>query len=178
MTRAQTCQALILKRHNIGEADRVVTLLTRERGKLTAIAKSVRKFSSSQRAFLEPGNLVRLQLITTHTMPLITQTVSIQPAFGATQTLDKYRQLTALLEMFDRLSVEEEGSELTFDLCIELYEHLKLRGSTAKFRGLMLSYLEMLGFYDQSSQVVPESITEFVSHVVDQPIRAWEYLKV
>lgn len=45
--------ALVLKRTNYGEADRLVTLLTEKYGRVTAIARGVRKPLSKLRGFLE-----------------------------------------------------------------------------------------------------------------------------
>ena len=59
---------IILKRNKVGETDRVVTLLTQDYGKLVAVAKGVRKLTSSKRAALEPGNLVRAYFVKTKSL--------------------------------------------------------------------------------------------------------------
>jgi len=51
-------QALVLSRRNIGEADRLVTLFTREQGLVKAIAKGVRKIPSRRGGHLEPYTMV------------------------------------------------------------------------------------------------------------------------
>ena len=71
---SSSTDAIVLKRTSVGESDRIVTLLTPEQGKLTCVAKGVRKLTSSQRAYLEPGNLVSIYLIETTGMPILTQT--------------------------------------------------------------------------------------------------------
>ena len=53
-TKSITTEAIVLKRRNSGEVDRLVTLITQDKGKLQCIAKGVRKMTSSKRAFLEP----------------------------------------------------------------------------------------------------------------------------
>ena len=39
-------EAIVLRTHKLGEADRIITLLTRERGKVRAVAKGVRRTKS------------------------------------------------------------------------------------------------------------------------------------
>ena len=64
-SRSFNADGIVLKRNKVGETDRVISLLTQEYGKLVAVAKGVRKLSSSKRAFLEPGNLVKAYFIKT-----------------------------------------------------------------------------------------------------------------
>ena len=52
-SRAFRSQALILKRRNLGEADRLLTLFTPRHGKITALARGVRKASSRKSGHVE-----------------------------------------------------------------------------------------------------------------------------
>src|SRR5690606_37993643 len=54
-------EAIVLRTHKLGEADRIVTLLGRRRGRIRAVAKGVRKPSSRFGSRLEPFMLVDLQ---------------------------------------------------------------------------------------------------------------------
>jgi len=54
MIRRQKLHALVLARKNFGEADRVVTLFTRQHGMLRVMAKNVRRIPSRRGAYLEP----------------------------------------------------------------------------------------------------------------------------
>jgi DNA repair protein RecO (recombination protein O) len=53
-------QGVVLRTHKLGEADRIVTLLTKDRGKVRAVAKGVRKTKSRFGGRLEPVSHVRL----------------------------------------------------------------------------------------------------------------------
>ena len=46
--------AIVLKRREMGEADRLLTVLTRDRGKLTLLAKGVRRVASRKAGHIEP----------------------------------------------------------------------------------------------------------------------------
>ncbi|WP_293785452.1 DNA repair protein RecO [uncultured Aeromicrobium sp.] len=71
--------AVVLRTHKLGEADRIITLLTRERGVVRAAARGVRKTSSRFGARLEPFMHVDLQLGEGKSLDFITQAVTITP---------------------------------------------------------------------------------------------------
>ena len=53
---------IVLRTHKLGEADRIVTLITQDSGKVRAVAKGVRKTSSRFGSRLEPMSHVQVQL--------------------------------------------------------------------------------------------------------------------
>jgi DNA repair protein RecO (recombination protein O) len=53
---------VVLRVHKLGEADRIVTLLTRRHGRVRAVGKGVRRTSSKFGARLEPGSHIDVQL--------------------------------------------------------------------------------------------------------------------
>ena len=55
-------EAIVLRTHKLGEADRIITLLTRQHGRVRAVAKGVRKTTSRWGSRLEPFTHVDLQL--------------------------------------------------------------------------------------------------------------------
>ena len=101
-------EAVVLRTHKLGEADRIITLLSRQRGKIRAVAKGVRRTSSKFGARLEPFSQVDVQFATGRTLDVIVQVESLN-AFGEPLVAD-YRAYTAgqvMLETADRLVVEE-----------------------------------------------------------------------
>lgn len=100
---------VVLRTHQLGEADRIVTLLTRGHGKVRAVARGVRRTSSKFGARLEPFSHVDLQFATGRTLDVITEAVTVRPYSERLST--DYQAFTAgevLLETADRL-VSEEG---------------------------------------------------------------------
>lgn len=101
-------EAVVLRVHNLGEADRIVTLLCRRRGRLRAVAKGVRRTRSKFGARLEPFSHVSLQLAEGRSLDVVTEAVSLD-AFGASVARDyaAYTAGTAMLEAAERLTAEE-----------------------------------------------------------------------
>ena len=56
--------AIVLRVHKLGEADRIVTLLTRRHGRVRAVGKGVRRTTSRFGARLEPASHVDVQFLT------------------------------------------------------------------------------------------------------------------
>lgn len=63
MTRTQqTLDGIVLRTHNVGEADRLCIVLTRERGRIAARARAVRKLGSRMGALLLPGRRLSMDV--------------------------------------------------------------------------------------------------------------------
>src|SRR4051794_41245766 len=78
-------EGIVLRTQKLGEADRIVTVLTRRTGKVRAVAKGVRRTKSKFGARLEPFSHVDLQLYTGRNLDIISQAESIRaygPAVG------------------------------------------------------------------------------------------------
>jgi DNA repair protein RecO (recombination protein O) len=101
-------EAIVLRTHKLGEADRIVTLLTRNHGRVRGVARGVRKTSSRIGARLEPFSHVDVQLYEGRSLDTVTQVESIA-AHGAELSSDypRWTAGTAMLETAERLTPEE-----------------------------------------------------------------------
>lgn len=99
--------AIVLRTHPLGEADRIITLLTRRHGKVRAVAKGVRRTGSRYGSRLEPFTLVDIQLHAGKSLHTVTQVETIE-AFAATISTDygRFTAASAMLETTDRLTDE------------------------------------------------------------------------
>ncbi|MDO5502090.1 MAG: DNA repair protein RecO, partial [Actinomycetia bacterium] len=70
-------EGVVLRTHKLGEADRIVTILTRHRGKIRTVAKGVRRTKSRFGSRLEPGMVVDVQCYEGRNLDTITQAVSL-----------------------------------------------------------------------------------------------------
>jgi DNA repair protein RecO (recombination protein O) len=100
--------AVVLRLQKLGEADRIVTLLTRRHGRVRAVAKGVRRTRSRFGARLEVASHVDVQLYAGRSLDIVTQVETLAP-FGAELATDypRYTTATAVLETAERLAAEE-----------------------------------------------------------------------
>lgn len=134
-------EALVLRTHKLGEADRIITFLTREHGKVRAVAKGVRRTSSRFGARLEPFMFVDVQLHVGRNLDIVTQAETVQPyARAIFADYGLYTAGAVMLETADRLvEAEREPSVQQFWL---LAGALRALSEHAHAPGLVLdSYL-------------------------------------
>src|SRR6187402_3843105 len=101
-------RAVVLRQHKLGEADRIVTLLTREHGMVRAVGKGVRRTRSKFGSRLEPFTHVDLQLYAGRSLDVVQQAETLAP-YGDRLVGDyaRYTAGTAMLETAERLTAEE-----------------------------------------------------------------------
>ncbi len=97
----------MLRTHKLGEADRIITLLTRAHGRVRAVARGVRRTSSRWGARLEPFTHVDLQLAEGRNLDTITQAETLT-MFPVGDDYERYTAGTAMLETAERLVSEEK----------------------------------------------------------------------
>ncbi len=101
-------EAIVLRTQKLGEADRIVTLLSREHGKIRAVGRGVRRTSSRIGARLEPFMYIDAQFHVGRTLDTVTQVETIGPyARVICGDYAKYTAGTAMLETADRLVAAE-----------------------------------------------------------------------
>src|ERR1700747_2597595 len=104
---------IVLRTQKLGEADRIITLLTRQNGRVRAVAKGVRRTKSRFGARLEPFTHVDVMLPPGRSLDVITQAEVIRP-YGAPLAEDypRYTAGTAMLETAERLTPMEKEPAL------------------------------------------------------------------
>ena len=106
-------EAIVLRTQKLGEADRIVTFLTRHTGRVRAVGKGVRRTRSKFGSRLEPFMQVDVQFAHGRTLDVVTQAETIEP-FGEAICNDygRYTVGTAMLETTERLVAEEQEPAL------------------------------------------------------------------
>lgn len=116
-------EAVVLRTQRLGEADRIVTLLGRERGVVRAVAKGVRRTTSKFGARLEPFMVVDLQFFAGRTLDTITQAVTVSPyAAQIVQDWDAYTAASTMVEAAERLA---DGAQAATDQYVLLVGGLR-----------------------------------------------------
>lgn len=129
--------AVVLRVGKLGEADRIITLLTRRSGRVRAVAKGVRRTKSRFGGRLEPFSHVDLQLYAGRNLDIVTQAVTLD-SFGPTIAGDypRYTAATAIVETAERLTAEEREPSLR--LYLLLVSALRALAETGRAPGLVL----------------------------------------
>lgn len=104
-------QGVVLRTYKLGEADRIVVLLTQGEGKVRAVAKGVRKTKSRFGGRLEPFSHVDLSLYRGRgELDTVTQAEVIHSFRGLREDYDRVTAGAAMLEVVDQVAQEREAS--------------------------------------------------------------------
>lgn len=173
-----SASAIILKRTNTGETDRIVTVFSREYGKMTVVAKGARKLTSSKLAALEPGNEAKIYCIETKNLPILTQAQLLEDFSRGTNDLVTMKRVFQVLEIVDSLLPEHDPHEEVYDLVKSLLVDINYdrQPSVVKLREKLKVLLELLGY--QAPETQARSIQQLVEELSDRKMKSFEYLTV
>jgi len=139
-------QAIVLRTMPLGEADKLVTMLTREAGKVKAVARGSRKTKSKFSALVEPLTLGSFLLHAGKTFYTFIQGELLKSYTGLQHDLERFVHAQYFCEICDRCLPEGEPAEAVFHLLLTALETLEVDPHPARVaRCFELNLLEELG---------------------------------
>ncbi len=149
-------KGIIIKRINLGEADKILTILTADRGKIRVVARGVRRANAKLSGFLE---LFR------HNEYLLAEGRNLDVITGAT-TIDSFRQISLNLrkiglayyvaEIIDKLIEETQESDRIFELVHAVFKEINSTRLPLDFiKGFFeFNILSALGFQPELTKCI------------------------
>ena len=145
--RSYRVEAVVLQHKDWGEADRLLGLLTREMGKIRAVAKGVRKLRSRKAGHLEPFSRVTLLLARGRDMPIVTQADTVEAYTPLRENLLLVGYASYVIELLDRFTYEEGENRALYRLLTETLARLCSEPDPALVvRYYEVRLLDLLGF--------------------------------
>lgn len=146
-SRLHTVDAFVLRHHVVGEADKILVLLTREDGLRRVVAKGLRKANSRIGGRLEAFRESRILLARGRTMDVVTQVDSLRRFPGVSQDYDALACGMAAAELLLAFLEEGDPAPEVYDLFADLLGELG-PGSPAEvlLTAFELHLLELLGY--------------------------------
>lgn len=145
--------ALVLSSLDYGEADRVVTLLTRGHGRVSAFANGARKSKRRFAGALEPTTYLKVQLVETRGDTSRLDGADIQQSFHHVRDdLGHIARAMYCLELCRELTRDGQPHEVLFDALLEYLRRLDARqaGPTSLLK-FELDALDQTGFMPRFS---------------------------
>lgn len=172
MFRSYKAQAIILKRTNFSEADRLITVFTKRHGKLKLIAKGIRKLTSRKKGHLELFTHAQLQIAKTKSIDIITEAETINNFSQLRKNLNRVRIAYLLAELIDQLTAEGQEHTQVYDLL--LHSLTTLNSQTAP-KNFILNFekqlLQLLGF-GLPSKHDRASIESHIYSIIEKPLNS------
>jgi len=146
-------EAVVLRHSDWGEADRLLTLFTREIGKVRVVAKGVRKLRSRKAGHLEPLTRVSLLLARGRDLLIVTQADTLATNSPLKEDLLLLGYASYVVELLDRFTFEEGENRPLYRLLADTLERLSAGNEPAYvLRFYELRLLDLMGFRPQLLQ--------------------------
>lgn len=149
--RSFRASAVVLRHSDWGEADRLLTLYTREQGMVRALAKGARKVTSRKAGHLQPFTHVTIQLAKGRDLLIVTQVETINAFLPLHDDLVKTSYAAYVVELLLRFSYEDEGANPSiFRLLVETLGRIEREpDSWLAVRYYEMRLLDAVGFRPQ-----------------------------
>jgi DNA repair protein RecO (recombination protein O) len=146
-------QGIVLRSVKLGEADKIVTILTQGSGKIRGVAKGIRRTNSKFGARLEPFTHVSLLLYQGRNLDTVTQAEIVSSFRTLRSDFDLITSGDAMLEAVDRVAEEHEKNVRLFLLLLSGLRALDTgpRDPAAVAESFLLKLLSLSGFHPSLS---------------------------
>jgi len=149
--RSFRASAVVLRHADWGEADRLLTLYTRQQGMVRALAKGARKITSRKGGHLQPFTHITVQLARGRDLLIVTQVETLNAFLPLHDDLVKLSYASYVVELLLRFSYEEEGGNPTiFRLLVETLDRIEKESEAwLAVRYYEMRLLDAVGFRPQ-----------------------------
>ncbi len=164
-------EGIIIKRRNFGEADRILTVFTKNKGKISIVAKGVRKINSRRSPHIE---LLNLSLLTLHDgrMPILTEAETLNYFSSLKNDLKKAGYAFYICELVDGLLAEHQENRAVFSLIqntlFKMEEDADPSLIISKFEQELLG---LLGFWPRGVAFIEDS-DAFIEDIIERKIKS------
>jgi DNA repair protein RecO (recombination protein O) len=142
--------ALVLKNSDYRESDKLVTVFSRERGKIRAVARGVKKPRSSLRACVQPFCHTHLYFRQGKGLDLLTQGKLLHFFPNCREDFDRLLDALYIIELLDKTTMEQAALPGLFDTALEVLTYLNDQGQNPLLMRLFEVHLLVeLGYHPE-----------------------------
>lgn len=179
--RVHTIEGIVLKRKNYGEGDRIITLFTKEYGKIRVVGRGVRKITSRRASHLEVFARVTAVIHTGKSMDSITEVSSLSHYEGIRTNLTKVSVAYYLTELIDSLLAEKQEHRDVYVLYMAALEALAEAEERSIYRvstEFTVTLLRMLGFLSEDRNLKGSDLPPFIESITERKMKSSEFARL
>lgn len=139
-------EGIILKRRNLGEADRILTVLTDHKGKISVLAKGVRRITSRRSGNVELLNRVLMYLHQGKSFLILTEASSLDTYQKLKKDLTLSTYAFHIIELVDKLAAENQENRILYEHLVNVLQRLSRHPRQILIRAFEVKILSDLGF--------------------------------
>lgn len=155
-------EGIVLARRNYSEADRILVVYTKHFGKVSLIAKGVRKLKSRKRGAIEIFSQIKFAAARGKNLDIVTEVEIIDSFKNIRDDLKRASVAYFFMEAVGRLTREDEESKALFEFTVNFLSKLKETKNIKNLRHIFIfELLVLLGFWPRNKKLKdPDGVLE------------------
>lgn len=162
--------ALIIKKFDVGEADRILTVFTKDFGKLKVSAKGVRRMTSRKGGSLDLFNEAVLFFSRGRNIDTVTEATTVNSFQPLRKDLRLISYVYYLCEIVDSLCPEAQPLPFVFDLLVSAFNDLQNSGSPKVVWDFEYQLLTHLGFLKEKKRE-KSGLRVFIEELIERELK-------
>lgn len=175
-----TDEGLIIKRYNFGETDKLITLYSKEHGKIALKAKGVRKSTSKRAGSIDLFNYIKFQAVSGRgELDILTEVQNISDFSNWKIHLGRVNIAYQLCELVDKLTPDKQPHPEIFKILLSCLQAISKLGTDWELQisNFKFQILTELGFWNKNKKFVGD-LDEFIESVSERPMHAHKILRM
>lgn len=178
--RVYKTEGIVLRRRNSGEADKILTLYTKEHGKVRILAKGIRKIASRRAPHLEIFTHVRLIIHQGKMLDSVGEAITIHRYRDLRQSLERISLAYYVCELVDGLTPEKQEHTDVFELLIKALSRLNESNSINQeviIYSFSRKLLDILGFLDPTKNIDSQELERYIEQILEKRLRSTKMIR-
>ena len=176
--RSYTDEGIVIKRHNFGEADKIISLYTKSHGKITLMARGVRKLSSKRAGSLDLFNQIKFHAVSGRgDMDTLTEVQLLTNFSGWKKHLGRVNIAYQLCELIDKLTADRQPHPEIYNLLSLSLSQISTLGVgwELKIVNCKLKILTELGYW-HAGKKHDGDLNNLIESLSERPLHAHKIL--
>lgn len=166
-------EGIIIKRRNYKDADRILTVFTKNHGKIFVRAAGVRKITSRRAGHIEPLNHSILTLYQGHAFPVLTEVSIISNFSDIKADLNNIGHALHLCELVDVLCPENQENTKVFILLRETLKRLNaIDDAKSLINEFEMQLLTHLGYWNKTNFAQAFDTQNFIENIIERKLKS------
>jgi len=172
-------EGIILKRRNFKEADKILIIYSKHFGKISLIAKGIRKTTSKKGGNLELFNQVKISVARGRNLDIVTEVEVIDAFKKWRKNLKKIAVAFQFCELVDKLSADRAENKEVFDLLVNYLKNLsQIENYQLSIKNFELSLLQSLGFWPRSKSTSSDlDLEAYIEDLINRKIFSKKFVQ-
>lgn len=154
-SRTYTSEGIVLSRRNYNEADRILILFSKNYGKLSLLAKGIRRIKSKKRGHLEVFSKVKFSAVKGKGMDIVTEVETLNDYSGIRKNLNKVSLAYYLCEVVVKITQEDGNPSSLYSLLSSALESISEETELKKLRlKFVYQILVEMGYWPEDKKMI------------------------